>query len=427
MPRTTPHTVTVRGIFIYAKRLAKTYSTSYTNYRDQLTSSGGTVRYVRSATLSDWLGFDKQTLTRWTKRGQLTAVTIMDVQHFTETSINELLKEASEKGGDTPLTIADFKQGVRLVTTDHAAKVLDLHWRVVQLKLREGQFKGFRFNGDWRISNITLNTLAAQGSDHFTSKEVLRLFNCSTAILADWETRGLLTPVTFPSKPRYRFYAQQEVYDLVRHNLPINAIHLATDWIKEVMTSQQPPFTTAETCEQLGLNQSQLLTLVRARKLLCMNLTDGRNSRRRFSRESVAREFLRQPALTPQDIADITGGKPEQITTWLQTSLNCPLHDHLTTELEYRTACMAHILQPLLSPGATARRWLSGRAASKRPLLTDQQAAERLRVSTADIAKLAASGKIWGLRRPDGVWMFDYSRIRETSINAIRQLMADLT
>lgn len=364
------------------------------------------MQYISSKKLAEWLGFDSEAVTRWAKAGQLDKHTRFGTPHHSEAAINAFLAKLALAQGVKPVTVQDFKNGVRLLTTHQVAPLFSITTEVLRSWLAAGALGGFHIAYEWRIpSNIVTERIAAL-NDYVTREEVMAIFNCSDTLVQQWEQAGLIV------RPEERIpcYTRDSVSSQVLRCLPSPNPDLVNRWIFEAAVSSNLPFTTSGACEYLGLHKYTLWDMAKKGEILHLTLSKGKYPKKRYAPVSIERAFLRQPALTPNDIVHIVGGTSAQVSEWLRGPLKCPLHNH--RRLEFRSACMVNIIAPLLSPGMTARNWLSGRDMSTSPLITDEEVAARYGVAAAVIGELASSGELLGLRRPDDVWVFGERRLR---------------
>jgi hypothetical protein len=382
------------------------------------------VRFVRSRTFGEWIGFSTDALSDWMAAGRLDKYVISKELHHSEASIDAFMADVALKSGVEPVTVADFKRGLRLLNSEQAASILGITLGTIYQRLTHKRLSGFRFNHVWRFSQDVIWEQVAAKNKYMTREDLEALFNCSSATIQNWEKEGLLQPVLLTLSGRRRYYSPIGVRRLTRHCLPITAKHLADRWIADANTGR--PFTTQEACEYLGCGPGKLRKLAANGRILYVSFSETRTSNKRYSRVSVESELLRQPAVTPVEIGNIIGcDDSRQVSAWLSGPLMCSLHRSSHEQgLEYRQACLVNILTPLLSPGAAPLHWLNGRKTTTKPLITDAQVAAHYGVPVDDVTLVARCGKFWGLRRPDGVWVFSMSRLNETKRPAFLRLIA---
>jgi hypothetical protein len=381
------------------------------------------VRLVSCSLLAEWLHFDTDTLRRWVVEGKLDAHKLNAALHHSEASINSFL--ACIPQDDPPLTVADFRNGTRLITSNQVAEILEIKPDSVLTKLRRGRFKGLGVGRHWRFVADSVWAYKAKRDNYFTREDVMRTFGCSTRVVDRWRKTHILEPIRIDGGGQWRyFYRPEDILRVVTLCLPRHAKHLAKQWLDDVRTSHTPPLTSPAAMEYLGLSYADLKDLRRKGGVFHLTLTGGKHEDARFTIAGLQRTLAAQKAWTPQEIDHVIGGGTKRINQWLEGSLACKLHDH--RELDHRFACVVYVITPLLSPGLKARVWLAGRNNQQSPLISDGEAAAYYGVSVADVALLAERGTFAGLKRPDGVWMFTPSRLEHTSHKKMERLLTNL-
>lgn len=370
------------------------------------------MRYVTYKTLADWLGFSHETVRIWASEGKLDRHIIKNELHHSEDSVNAFLATIPQPG--QRLQVEDFRRGVRLVTAKEAARWLGIEHVSLQTKISRKRFTGLRFESSWRFSTEALWIYKARRDNYITRDDVMHIFGCSQKVVSRWQREGILEPIQVRGAGLWRyFYKPEDVIRVIGEGLHLKVNLYIRQWLYETCASRRPPLTPAETMEYLGLSYAALNERIDDGDILFISLGGTSLANRRFSPVSVERALLNQRGWSPHDLQHVIGGTSAQINGWLQEELACTRHNHRGLAVRY--ACLAYILQPLLSPGIPARKWLAGREPGAGPLLTDTEVAEHFNLSVAHIHALAASGEFGGLRRPDGVWMFTPSRVNHAS------------
>jgi len=382
------------------------------------------LRYVTYKTLADWLGFRPDTVRIWSRDGKLDKHIIKNELHHSEDSVNAFLATIPQAG--QPLQVEDFRRGVRLVTAKEAARLLGIEHVSLHTKIARKRFTGLRFEKSWRFSTEALWIYKARRNNYLTRDDIMHIFGCSTQVTGRWQRKGILEAIQVRGAGHWRYYYKPE--DVIR--VLGQCLHLKTkqhiqQWLYETCASPRPPLTPADTMEYLGLNYAALNELAADGDILFISLGGTSLANRRFSPISVERALLNQRGWSPQDLQHVIGGTSAQINGWLREELMCTRHNHRGLAVRY--ACLTYILQPLLSPGIPARKWLAGREPGAGPLLTDTEVAEHFNLSVAHIHALAANGAFGGLRRPDGVWMFTPSRVNHASRKQLEEKIKSLS
>jgi len=379
------------------------------------------MRYIRCRTLAEWLGFTPETVKGWANSGKLDKYYIMMELHHTEASVNALLASVS-RGDSPPLRVDDFRDGVRLLTLKQTAKILGTTVLTLRTK-KHKRFSGLYIGCQWRFADRTIYSYLVRRDNYVTREDVMRIFSCSQRVTQRWERAGLLEPVQVRDTGSWKYYyLPADVMRVIQHCLPLKMRGSADQWLFEACVSPEPPLTTSQVVSLLGLARRELLAMTNKGWLFYLSL-EGNRPNRRFSRVSVERALLNQKPWTPQDIGNVIGAESTQVAAWLNSELACLVHNHIG--LEYRYACMVAIVTPLLSPGIAARHWIARRQKKvPRPLFTMGEVAKHYGVTVGDVAFLAESSTLGGLRRPDGVWVFTESQLRMNHTTFKRQLTA---
>lgn len=369
---------------------------------------------VTGARLAAVFRLNEHTVGAWRRKGKIPATgNARDGYYYGATAVLQLL--SGSRNFDQEPSIDDLFSGrIVLLTVEEAAVKLKRSARVILDRIYTGRLAAIQLLGEiWRVSDASVAAYleARANPPGLSFAQSSRILGISTRSVAALAHSGELACVTTPDSLRRRLVQPSSMETVLRRRLP--AWISPFDWVDDVLSDDRPLVTAQRASLLLGVTFAEVNELL-ARKygLSHIRRPDGA---RLILADGIEACLEREEPVDDHAVAAIFGVSRQAVSLWrTRGKLTCDLHIHCDNRL-WR-ACVIDLLRigsnsSRPGPMAVYARRLDGTL----ELATVRSAAQRLKLSEAEVIRQAAIGTLHGFKTPGGRWMLFRRHIREMS------------
>lgn len=370
--------------------------------------------YILTADLAPLLGLKPDGFLRWP--AALKPPTITGRRHR-YADVNVWLA-ARARGFANPPTIEQLISGeITLVLTEVAAPQLteglsirdpiQFTWR----RIAKGRLESVLVRPrTWVVTTRSVQRLALewQQAEDLTMEEMRRVFGFGrSATFYRLVERGELEVVKDPVHAHRIRVTRQSANNLLRTLLErANAPIEPEDWLEDRLRSSEPLVTVRQAARQLVITYGKARELLRDGTLLYIPSPQG--SKWFVSPESIAECEKQEQLVTAIDQAAVFGVKEDDARKWRHGSrFLCAAHPHKTPNATYRRCLVQYLQQGRIGPGVDAVDWVA-RAIEygAHELLTKEEVVEQELLTSAELDKAVAAGRVPMIVRPSRVKVY---------------------
>jgi predicted site-specific integrase-resolvase len=370
-------------------------------------------RLIRRRTLCALLDITPEITVQWNRTGLLRVDRMMGSEaHYRESEIDRFLAR-DVRNGET-VTFAELASGkVILISSAEAASQLDMSRQRLRKQIDQGYVHAVRIgNKKWRVTQASLDAYRARLEYmQYDLAAVRHILGVTAKTVRTAARGGKLVYGTRPGTHQL-FVAPGSLVAYVEERLPAWAKGTAQAWIDERLDTPRPLLSQVQAAENLKLTYEVFTALVDPERIGYINHPGGH--RRLISPQALDVYQGLESAVPLAEVARWYGVHRSSIHNWMKRGLlHCPIggHTHDPDDLQLTLACWTGIIEPLLSPGQSARMWIFYRRRYQNRYISFAEALRTLEIYPKELGKLIETGSLPAIRTPVGEWRLSGNRV----------------